>query len=294
MKSNVSWFVFGAAALISAASLYAQTPSPISGTLTVGGKTHKIVSACAFEEPDPFDKAKMQITAVFWTDATPLESNGCLGHGPTLQYAAQTKSTIFLEAVLDQPKLIWQNGTFGSKDGVASFSISGSDTLQFTAATPAPIGAATLSGAFKTTKPLEIGSSTKVVLDAKVTALKIERPAPLTNQLTGAAAANSPAAKAAIRFLTAMRKNDMPAVRAMIVEDERKTFDEQLASPDGKQMISMMSSMAEDALKMPVASVVTQGGITLVTLEKKVDGGAQSAKFKLRQENGEYRITRKR
>lgn len=276
--------------VISTAALFGQSPT-VSGTLTVDGKPHTVTSACAYEEQDPFDKKNMRLVTLLWTDGKPLEGP-CRDFMFTLQRRLRAGTTLYLSAIVQTPAMTWEYGTLGAGDAPISFSYSGNDPA--TKFEPASASKDTLSGSFLTVRPLKIADSPRMEIAAKVTAVPIERETPVSAEVTGPAAANSPAAKAAIRFLTAMSNGDMKAVRAMIAQDERARFDEDIASPEGKQMVDMMTTMAKGTLGLPVASIATQGAVTIVTLEKKTEGGKESATFKLRQENGEYRITRKR
>jgi hypothetical protein len=261
----------------------------VTGTLTVDGKSHRVTNACAYEEPDHFDKNKLRLTAFLWTGGK-LLAGACRDSSFDLMDRMRSTGAPYLRAELELPSLEFSNGVIGAGKAPMSFSISGNNpATSFAGAYKDGL----LNGRFHTLRKLQIGDSPAIDLDVRIEALKAERDTPTTNELTGAAASQSPAAIAAVKFLTAMSTSDTKAIRAMIVEDERAAFDATLASADGKQMLAMMSTMAKGTLAVPVSSVATKGPLTIVKMEKKTDGGKETATFKLRQENGEYRITRK-
>lgn len=282
---NFAVHTLAATALASVA--FCQTS--VTGTLTVDGKQHRVTNACVYEEPDHFEKSKLHLIALLWTDGKP--SNGdCRNSSFDLMDRLRATGAPYLRAELDLPSLEFSNGVIGAGKAPMSFSYSGNNPAT------AFVGAykdGSLNGRFHTLRKLQMGDSPAMELDVRVDALKAERETPTTNELTGPAASQSPAAIAAVKFLTAMSKSDAKAIRAMIVEDERAAFDATLASADGKQMLALMSTMAKSTLTVPISSVATKGPLTIVKMEKKTDGGKETATFKLRQENGEYRVTRK-
>ncbi|BDC49740.1 hypothetical protein F183_A20560 [Bryobacterales bacterium F-183] len=261
--------------------------APVSGTLTVNGKSYPVTSACLYEEPAPFNNKEMRLSAMFWTDGQPL-ARKCRDSSFDLSKRLREGGTPYVIARLDLPKLEWSSGVIGAGNMPMSFSYSGSDpAVRFEGS----YKDGSLTGHFVSNRPLQMGDSPALEMNVKVTDLKAEREEPITSELTGAAAAKSPAALAAAKVLSVMSKGDPKAIRALIVEDERKNFDADLASSQGKEMIGFMTEMAKSTIGFTVTSVVTRGPVTIVKMEKKTANGKESSTFKFRQENGEYRIT---
>lgn len=284
----MKYFCSGALGLAASATLaFGQTS--VQGTLSIDGKSHSVQGACVYEEPAPFEKDKLRLVTLLWTGAKPLTAP-CRDSSFDLMDRLRDTGAPYISANLDLPSLEWAHGTIGAGKAPMSFSLSGTEiATRFDGA----YKDGSLAGRFHTARKLQIGDSPAMELDVRIEGIKAERETPVTNELTGPAAAKSPAALAAMKFLTAMSKSDLKAIRAMIVEDERAQFDSTIASAEGKDMLAMMSTMAKGTLAIPVSSVATKGPLTIVKMEKKTEGGKETATFKLRQENGEYRITRR-
>lgn len=275
--------------LLSATTGLSLAQSPSTGTITIDGKKIPITNACAFEEIDNFDPQKVRLFAIFWTDGKPLEGTS-RNAASELEVRRKTTQAPYLIAELQLPSLRFIGGTLGHGEQPQFFSFSGGDPwLEFK---PSAGGyqKPQLSGRFYTTHTFQLGLMAPLDIDITVSGLPVEPDTPLSNEIKGTAAAQHPAAKAALRYLTAMSKGDVATMRSLFLEADRPAFDAAFAGDQAKEMLAVMAQMANANLAMPIYSVATKGNVTVVKLRKATDTSTENTAFTLRLEKGHYYI----
>ncbi len=284
--------------LVSLTASGQSASSTTEGTLTVEGKIVRLVIACAYEDPDPFDENKTRIALVL-AGAPKIDAASCRETYRLIgaRMAATPDGPPALVAYLEQPGFAWRSGMLLAKGSTYSYSLSTAGTasgskLKFDLP-PGPADTTILAGRLYTSEPIQLADWPATSVDVQISA-PLEKLAPKTQEITGEGAGKHPAAIAAKGFLTAMSKGDEKAVRSYIVEGERPRFDQMMASGDKAKFLGMMQEMSKDALSMRELKVGGRGALTIVTFQRNEEGGRASAEFYLRQEQGEWRITQQR
>lgn len=268
------------------AFLFQDAPS-FHGTLAVDGKSMPVRALCARETEDPFDDKKIRIEVVVsaapWNEAA----------GKTCQADFLPKnSTPVLVAIIESSEMTWGHGTLYANDHSYSYSFSGTDPV--TKFEPNPASKPDLlTGRLFTNGDAKFANFPALNLDVTFS-VPLIKVAPKSAPTTGAKALQHPATLAARRFLTAMSQANVPQIRANIVEAERPRFDDMMKSPDKAKMMPMMQEMAADALKMPAAEVAMRGETAEVVFLRVTGTSKENARFRLRQEQGVWRVTQSR
>lgn len=267
--------------------LLAQSPA-VNGTLTIDGKAMKVRSACAWEQEDPFDEKKVRVHVALST-AERGSATACKGfRDEAMRRTEAGGSHALLVAELAAPELVWVVGSFFFNDTPHMFSRSGNEkNMVFE---PSGTGG-NFGGRLVIGGPDQVLFRSDLKLDATF-ALPLEKLVPKPAPVTGEAASRHPAAIAVKNFLNAMKAGDVERVLAGIVTDERARFEAMMKSGDREEVLKSMKESAADALSLPEATVWVQGESAEVALSKASGASKERAKFRLRLEQGAWRITR--
>lgn len=119
--------------------------------------------------------------------------------------------------------------------------------------------------------------------DATFTALIWKESAPT---YSGAAAKNSPQAKAALAFLKAGRAGDVAGIKKTIVAGSIAD----LEGPMGKDLVEMMK-LGSDPAKAKITRVDVNGTSAEVTLEQGTKESMETTTIKLILENGQWKVS---
>lgn len=281
--------------LVSLLAAQAAPPSPaLQGSIAIDGKATAVQYVCAYEEEDPFDDKKVRIQVVVALTAPSAAAvKSCKAANDEVPQRMQKDGIPGLVATIATPEMTWENGTLYANDKSYSYSFSGTDTVTRFEAKPSSGGL--FAGRLWTNGEAKMSDWPALKVDVTF-AVPLQKLAPKSPSITGAAALRHPATLAAKRFLTAMSLGNEPQIRANIVEDERAVFDERMKSPDKAKMLPMMKTMAADALSMPTASVSMRGNVAEVVFERADPKGTsrEKTRFQLRQEQGTWRVTQGR
>jgi hypothetical protein len=279
--------LFSFALLAAPAISLAQQPS-FKGTLFIEGKSRPVQHVCAVEEEDPFDDKKTVVVVVV-SPAPPSPAGAtCKALYREIGQRMHQDGVPGLVANIERPAMTWENGTIYAKDSSISYSYSGTDTV--TKFTPKP--GAVFGGRLWTNGEIKMGGDpTKVDVTFEI---PIEALPPKTAAIAGAKALQHPATIAAKGFLTAMTQGDPAKIRSFIVEAERPRFDAMMKSPDRAQTLDMMKEMAKGTLTLPSASVTMRGETAEVRLERISGSSKEKSSFRMKQEQGAWRVTQDR
>jgi hypothetical protein len=269
--------------------LAAQGGSPWQGSLTLGGKVHPLQFACAYEREDPFDDKKKRIEVVL--SAGPVAgaaAKSCKEITGDVAELAEKDRLPRMVASLLLPGFVWDRATLYAGERTYSYSFFDSDvTSKFD-----PSDTGKLSGRMATNSEQKVGDWPPMKLDVTL-AVPYTKVVPKSPAITGADAQRHPATVAARKFLTALAAGNPAQARASLVEAERARFDEMVKS----QGADAMKAMASDALKLPDTTVALRGAAAAeVVFERRSANGSgrERARFQLRQEQGEWRVTQGR
>jgi hypothetical protein len=270
------------------------TAQASQGSVALDGKPSSVQSVCAFEEEDRFDRKKIRITAVVaLTALSPEAKKSCKAAAEAVRRDDGASALI---ATISSPELSWYYATVHVQGKSFSYSPGGSDpNLVFE---PEPGSTATgekLAGRLRTYGGLKVDGWPTLSVDVPVL-VPLEKIPAQPPAITGAEALRHPATIAAKKFLTAMSQGNQARIRENILTDERLLFDERMKSPEKATAMPMLKKMAADALLLPTASVRIRGDTAEVVLERADPKGTnrESASFKLRLEQGVWRITQDR
>lgn len=264
--------------------------SPWQGSLTLDGKPVAVEFVCAYEREDVFNDKKTRIELVIAAAPIPGKESCKAMEGEVPDLVAKDGRPRMV-ASLSMPGFVWDRATLYAGDKSYSYSFFASDV----AAKFDGGEAGKLVGRMATASEQKVGNWPAMQLDLTLN-LPYTRVVPKSPAITGAEAQRHPAAIAARKFLTAMSTGNEPAIRAQIVEAERPRFDEMMKSPEKAKAMPAMKAMAADALKLPDTSVSMRGEIAEVVFERIDPKGSskERARFQLRQEQGDWRVTQGR
>jgi hypothetical protein len=246
------------------------------GTLTVNGKTAKLSYAYARAVKGFFDKTKEDVEVVLAD--VPLEPKA-LEEVFERIHMADAGQLHALEIILDADAKVIST-SFRDKSFKASPSgVSSSDVFEKKA-----FDGTTVAGRFRSTTPHEFFGDTysfDVTFDAPIA--RKAKPAP-PSLADAAAAAKSPQAEAYRKYLEALRKEDLPALKKLLSAEMAKN----LEGPDAKEGVKLIKMMMASDIR--VLKVTSSGGAATLEVTGKQDGKLSAGTVEMVLEGGRWKV----
>jgi hypothetical protein len=265
------------ALLVLVASRPAAADGSAAGTLTVNGKTVRLLYAYAWAAPGFFDKSKEDVHVVL--SDVPLPPKALEDEFERIHMAEAGKLHAFEIVLNAEGTPISTSFRDNAFKGPSPSGLSSSDVF-----TKTTFDGKTVAGSYKSAKPHEFFENTysfDVAFRADVT--RAAKPVPPSAAET-AAAQKSPAAKAYAEFLKAVQSEDLGALRKLFAKEPAKNLD----SPDAREMLKMVKAMSATDVK--VLKVVESGDKAELTVTGKQDGQTANGVVHMVKEGGAWKV----
>ena len=264
--------VFTAAAAIAASPAEEGTAA---GTLKVGTATTPLAHAYARAEKGFFDKKKEDIRVIL-TDVALPES--ALADEFERHHLAEAGKLHGIEVVIDaqkQPIAGVILHAFTKSQGFIS--VTGMHRFQ-----QKTFNATTVEGTLAMEGPSEFQGTT-FQYSASFRAPVWHAPAPTAK---GAAARETPPAKAVLAFYVAIHKGDLPAVKSLMTPESAKPLD----GPNGKKMFEFLRTVTPEPARAQIESVDIKGNTAEVTVAVKTRDSTETSKVRLEKRAGQWKV----
>jgi hypothetical protein len=265
-------------ALLAAVTAFAAD-GKAQGSITVNGKTTKLSYAYARAVPGFFDKKKEDVEVIL--SDVPLEGKALEDQFERMRLAADGKLHTFELTINAEATPISTSFNHNGFKGPSPSGLSSDDVF-----TKKTFDGKTVDASYKSAKQHEFFGNTyafDVSFRAEIT--RKAKPVPPSAAET-AAARKSPQAKVYADFMKAVQKEDLGAMRKLMTREQAKNLD----SPDAKQMVGMIKSMAATDVK--ILKIVEKGDTAELSVSGIQDGNLTDGVVHLAKEDGVWKIQR--
>jgi len=260
--------------------LPAQPPADAAGTasgqLTVGGVTTPLTHAYARAAKGFFDPSKEDVLVIL--SDVPIAEEALEDEFARHNLAAEGKLHA-IEVTLNADKEPIGGGLLHEAFSKMQGYVSITGMHQFEAKTFEP---SLVEGKLFMSKPSEF-LKTSFEYSATFRAPVWRRPPPTAS---GAAAAETPAGKATIAFLTAARSGNKAAIHKLMTAEAGKELD----GPRSKEMLEFLNAATPDPKTARIESVDLKGDTAKVEVVEKSENGSVTSTFTLVLDGGRWKV----
>lgn len=277
-RARTTLAVFAAFALLVSPAAPAAD-GKAEGTITVNGKTTKLVHAYARAVKGFFDAAKEDVEVIL--SDVPLEAKALEDQFERSRMADAGKLHAFEIRLDADGKPI---STSFRDNGFKKASPSGLSSADVF--TKKVFDGKTVEGRYKSAKESEFfGETYSFDVSFRADVTRAPKAVPPTAAET-AAAQKAPQAAVYADFLRAIQKEDLPALRKLFSKEQAKNLDD----PEARKMVGMVKMMSPTEIK--VLKVVETGDKAELTVTGKQDGSVASGVVHMVKEGGAWKVQR--
>jgi hypothetical protein len=264
------------AALAVTLPLAAQQAGTADGTYTVGAKTTKLTYAYAIAKKGFFDEKKEDILVIL--SDVPL-SQAALDDPFERMHMARDGKLHGLELTVNSDKLVTSGTLLHEAFVKFQGSVSATGMHQFDAKT---FDGKTAAGKLSTSRPSDfqdIAFQYQATFEAPI----YRKPPPT---LTGAAAKDSPQAKAVFALYKAALSGDVAAVRKALTAESAKVLD----GPQAKEAMGFLKATSPDPATAEIESVDIKGDKAEVVVVVRSKDGKETSTMNVEKVGGQWKV----
>lgn len=260
-----------------AVPLAAQQAGTADGTYTVGGKTTKLTYAYAMAKKGFFDETKEDVLVILSDVAL---SQAALDDQFERMHMARDGKLHGLELTVNSDKQVTSGTLLHEAFVKFQGSVSATGMHQFDAKT---FDGKTAAGKLSTSRPSDfqdIAFQYQATFEAPI----YRKPPP---SMTGAAAKDSPQAKAVFAFYKAARAGDLAGVKKAITPDGAKHFD----APEAKEAMEFLKMSSPDPAAAEIESVDVKGDKAEVVVVVRSKDGKETSTMNVIKVGGQWKVS---
>ena len=255
----------------------AQTAGKADGSFTVGGKTSKLSYAYAIAKKGFFDEKKEDIHVILSDVAL---SPAALEDEFERMHMARDGKLHGLELTINGEKQVISGTLLHQAFAEYQGSVSATGMHQFDATT---FDGKTIAGKLSTSRPSDF-QKIPFAYAASFEAAIYRKPPP---SMAGAAAKESPQAKAVLAFYKAARSGDAAAVKKTMTPESAKN----LEGPQGKEAMEFLKMTSPDPAAAEIESVDAKGDKAEVVVVVRSKDGKETSKISVERVAGQWKVS---
>jgi len=253
-----------------------QTAGKADGSYTVGGKTTKLSYAYAMAQKGFFDEKKEDVMVILSDVA--LSPTALADQFERMKMAADGKLHA-LELTVNSEKQVTSGTLLHEAFSKYQGSVSVAGMHQFDATT---FDGKTIAGKLSTSRPSDFQ---KIAFQYAATfEAPIYRKPPPT--MSGAAAKDSPQAKAVLAFYKAARSGDLAAVKKAMTPESAKTLD----GPQAKEAMEFLKASSPEPAKAEIESVDVKGDKAEIVVVVRSKDGKETSTMNVEKVAGQWKV----
>jgi len=254
-----------------------QSAGKADGSYTVGDKTTNLTYAYAMAKKGFFDETKEDVTVILSDVA--LSPSALADQFERMHMAADGKLHA-LELTVNSEKQVTSGTLLHEAFAKYQGSVSVAGMHQFDAKT---FDGKTIAGRLSTSRPSDFQ---KIAFRYSATfEAPIYRKPPPT--MSGAAAKDSPQAKAVLAFYKAARSGDMAAVKKTMTAESAKVFD----GPQAKEALDFLKASSPEPARAEIESVDVKGDKADVIVVVRSKDGKETSTMNVALVGGQWKVS---
>ena len=253
-----------------------QTAGKADGSYTVGGKTTKLIYAYAMAQKGFFDEKKEDVMVILSDVA--LAPSALADQFERMHMAADGKLHA-LELTVNSEKQVTSGTLLHEAFAKYQGSVSVAGMHAFDAKT---FDGKTIAGKLSTSRPSDFQ---KIAFQYSATfEAPIYRKPPPT--MSGAAAKDSPQAKAVLAFYKAARSGDAAAIKKTMTAESAKVLD----GPQAKEALDLLKASSPEPAKAEIESVDVKGDKAEVIVVVRSKDGKETSTMNVERVAGQWKV----